>query len=54
MFDDDGKLDWTYYYAELAKAKAQRLMFFGIGLAVGFAITFTGLYVFLQYIDALP
>lgn len=41
MFLPNGDFDWTYYYSELAKAKSERIMWFAVGVVIGFILTFT-------------
>ena len=48
------EFDWTKYYADLVKAKADRWKWGAIGILIGIGMSVCGLWVFLQYIDSIP
>jgi hypothetical protein len=43
------EFDWTYYYTEIQKAKADRIKWFMTGVCLGGAVTAAILLVFLNF-----
>ena len=54
MFDSKGNVDWTYYYAELTKARAERIKYLVIGLFLGILVATSGFVILVQYLQSLP
>jgi hypothetical protein len=49
LFMTSEEFDWTYYYAELTKAKSDRIKWFMVGVCLGGAVTAAILLTFLNF-----